>query len=498
MNLAKISLEIIILKVGLFLVTGCNTRNYSNTINLERTPFIDPDYSDVTIPYNIAPLNFCIREEGEHFLVSVNSSDGMQLSIKASGGIIRFPLKKWKKLLDSNKKKKIRIVVFREDKDGRFKKYDPFFMTVANEPIDPYLCYRLLYPGFESGGEMKIVQRSVEDFQEFSVVENQLLDNNCVNCHCFRQNNPEKFLLHIRGSMGGTYFVNNREVTRMDLRVGAMTSNAVYPSWHPSGKYVVFSSNKIIQAFHMMPDKRNEIYDFNSSLVLYSTENNKISVCSEKDTNSYLETFPFWSPTGDYLYYCRTKQLQKYFDYKNIRYDLVRKPFDQATGSFGRTEVIFNARAMNKSVSVPSVSPDGQYLIFVLHDYGTASIWHKEADLYLLNLQNREVDKMRVNSDETESYQSWASNSKWIVFSSKRRDGLTARPYIAYLGSPENVGKPFILPQKDPTIYDRIEKTFNKPEFITGRINAGPRGFARASQKKPLKALWTDVENLND
>ena len=51
-------------------------------------------------------------------------------------------------------------------------------------------------------------------------------------------------------------------------------------------------------------------------------------------------------------------------------------------------KMVFNAQAVNKSVSLPVISPDGKYLVFTLHDYGTFSIWHKEADLYILDLQN--------------------------------------------------------------------------------------------------------------
>jgi hypothetical protein len=107
-----------------------------------------------------------------------------------------------------------------------------------------------------------------------------------------------------------------------------------------------------------------------------------------------------------------------------------------------------------------------------------------------VNLENMEVNGMSLNSNETESWHSWSSNGKWIVFSSKRIDGLTARPYFAYLMSPDSVGKPFVLPQKDPTLYRRMEKTFNRPEFVTGKIKTGPRDFMKASKQDPLKAKW--------
>jgi hypothetical protein len=53
------------------------------------------------------------------------------------------------------------------------------------------------------------------------------------------------------------------------------------------------------------------------------------------------------------------------------------------------------------------------------------------------------------------------------------------------------VGKPFVLPQKVPTLYRRLEKTFNRPELVSGKIKAGPKDFMKASKENPLKAVWT-------
>ena len=155
---------------------------------------------------------------------------------------------------------------------------------------------------------------------------------------------------------------------------------------------------------------------------------------------------------------------------------------------------MFNADSIDKSVSFPKISPDGQYLVFTLHNNGNFSIWHKEADLYLLNIPTGEVSHPDINSTETESYHSWSSNGKWLVFSSKRGDGLTARPYFSYFGPDGHFAKPFILPQKDPTLYRNLVKTFNRPEFVTGEIKAGPRDFERASLKEAEKSRMKGIQ----
>jgi WD40 repeat protein len=490
MNLVKLFSGLVVLIIVMIIFSSCKEADYKNIALTGREPVIEPDYSGVTIPRNIAPMNFTILEDGNSYVINAVSSSGTRFTVKASDGKVQFPLKLWKKLLAESQGGSITIEVISEDKDKKLLKYDPVNIRVVDEPLDPYLCYRLLYPGYESWVEMKIVQRSTEDFRESSIFENQLLKDNCVNCHSFKQNQPDRFLLHVRGSMGGTYFVNGEKITRTALRTENMPANAVYPSWHPSGKYVAFSSNKTVQSFHMHTDKNIEVLDMYSSMFVYDVEKNGMSGLPVDDTIKYMETFPCWSPEGNYLYYCRTVQVKEGYDYKGVKYDLVRRSFDPALSLFGKAEVVFNAFGKNKSVSFPSVSPDGQFLVFTLHDYGTFSIWHKEADLYLMNLKNGKVDKMSINSNETESWHSWSSNGKWIVFSSKRGDGLTARPYFAYFGSEDSVGKPFVLPQKDPSLYNRLGKTFNRPELVSGKIKTGPRDFMEASKKEALKAKW--------
>ena len=96
---------------------------------------------------------------------------------------------------------------------------------------------------------------------------------------------------------------------------------------------------------------------------------------------------------------------------------------------------------------------------------------------------------VEVNSDDVESYHSWSSNSRWFVFSSRRIDGLYTRPYIAYVDEDGKVGKPFLLPQKDAGFYQSFMKSFNIPEFITGKVKV--RGRVLASKAKEDKG--TDV-----
>jgi hypothetical protein len=486
---------LLILFSGLLFCSGCKTGITDNSKQVNRKPVIEPDYSDITIPPNIAPMNFSIKEEGISFkVIACSGVSEYQVKLKSSDGVIRFPEKSWKKLVNECIGDTVKFRIYASKKQGGdVEEYIPFNMVVAKEKIDPWLVYRLIHPGYYSWSEIKIVQRSLESFCEESLFENQIMEKNCANCHSFNSNSANRFMIHVRGSLGGSYFVEDGKITRTDPKIDAMPGGATYPSWHPDGRFLAFSSNQVRQSFYSVPEKKIEVFDLVSSLILYDTKNNEIISITDSDTTKYLQTFPSWSPDGKYLYFCRALQVINSSDpeleqIQNTHYNLMRKSFDPESRAFGETEIVFDASKINKSASFPRISPDGKYLIITLADYGTFPIWHKEADLYFLDLQSGSAEKMNINSDETESYHTWSLNGRWLVFSSKRMDGRSARPHFVHIDADGKQGKEFVLPQKDPTLYSRMLESFNIPEFVNGKIKVNPRDFADASGQVATKA----------
>ncbi len=474
---------------AVFLAFSCTTKPEKINQRIDRKPVLQPDFTEVTIPGNIAPLNFYVEEAGNRFFVEVTGQSGSALSVSSKDGTFHFPEKKWKKLLEQNLNHTLNYTVYAE-REGEWMQFESFSQTVAADPVDPYLYYRLLHPGYESWTEISIVQRNLESFKERTLVENNVLDQNCVNCHAFNHKNPEDFMLHVRGSHGGTYFLEGDNLVNVNLKTEGNENGATYPRWHPSGRFVAFSSNKVVQQFHSAAAKKIEVSDLNSKLVLYDRERNELMDIGVQNNGQFMDTYPEWSPDGRYLYFCRAEQIGKDYDYRNIKYDLFRVEFDPETRESGIAEPVFKASEADKSVSFPRVSPDGKLLVFTLHDYGCFPIWHKEADLYSINLTDFEVEKLSVNSEFTESYHSWSSNGRWLLFSSKRGDGLSARPYMAHVSATGETGKPFILPQRDPRFYEGFVKTFNIPEFSTSAVSFSPGKLRNTANSKPVQAQW--------
>lgn len=478
--------------IVILILSSCNSKPGDQVSTSDKTPKIDPDYTEVKIAPNIAPLNFRIDESGTKYFVRISFESGDKIEISSKSGKIEIPLRKWKKLTEINAGKDFNTEIFTSDENGKWTKYKTISNTIASDSIDPYLYYRLLYPGYESWSELSINSRNLEDFRSDALIENTVVDENCVNCHSFNTGRSDDFLFHMRGSMGGTYFYSDGEFKKVNLKTKEMKNGAVYPRWHPSGKFVAFSSNKIIQRFHAADNKKVEVSDLESSLLLYDIDKNEMMDVPLANKEKYMDTYPEWSPDGKYMYFCRADQIDEDYDYQKTWYNLCRVPFDPDTRSFGEVELIYDAAAINKTVSFPRISPDGRFLVVTQFDYGCFPIWHKEADLYLIDLRDLSTKKLDLNSDFADSYHSWSSNSKWLIFSSKRRDGLTARPFISYIDGNGNSSKPFILPQEDPDFYNNFLKSFNIPEFSTLKIDLKPGRIRALSETKAIDSKWSE------
>ena len=64
---------------------------------------IAPDYRDCSIPPNIAPMNFVIREPGRRYRTHIHSQNGEGLVVGGRSPNVVIPMTKWRDLLDQNR-----------------------------------------------------------------------------------------------------------------------------------------------------------------------------------------------------------------------------------------------------------------------------------------------------------------------------------------------------------------------------------------------------------
>lgn len=455
-----------------FVVAACSTAEKRTS---DQLPPIFPDYAGVTVPINIAPLNFDAAVAAERVEATI-SNGSQQIKVKGRTGV-DIPLRKWRALLADAERLTVAVAVTAE---GVQTEYAPFEIMVSRDSIDYGVCYRRVDPGYEYYARMGLYYYDLAENEEHILIENTLLGSSCVNCHSFAKTNPSKMMFHIRGKGGGTLMHLNGQNTLLNTKTDATQVSCVYPSWHPEGRYIAYSINDIKQTFHNEPSMLLDVYDHWSDVVIYDTETGELNTYPILSDTARFETFPSFSADGRTLYFCSADP-QAAEILPEVRYELCSVGFDPATGEVGN-EITTVWDGDGASLLFPRASYDGRYLMVTRSAYGTFPIWHKDADLWLIDLatgERRAIDEL--NSDNTESYHSWSSSSRWVVFSSRRIDGLHTRPFIAHVDDEGRFSKPFLMPHNDPrTWYDGLMQSYNIPEFISAPIEISPKDILQA------------------
>ena len=472
--------------VGLFILlflAACSSKPSSvpeRFTEVNEDAAIYPDYRDVTIPPNIAPLNFMVKDPTADAFVADLS--GLVCGA-GEDGKMDIDTTAWRQLLTERRGKDLGITIYAHREQG-WVKHPAFQLHVAEEEIDGYLSYRLIEPGYELYRQLGLYQRNLTNFTQTTIYENNRTfdadENHCVNCHNYQNYDTQRMLFHVRASHGGTIITNGNEAHKIAIKHDSIIAAGVYPSWHPSLPLVAFSTNKTGQVFHVMYPEKIEVLDTESDLILYDAEHNEVkNVIRTKD---HLETFPCWTPDGRRLYYCSARipeldddnyELRFTMHFDSLLYDIYSMPFDPETRTFGEPRLEVDASSQGMSCSVPRVSPDGRYLLYTYGKYGQFHIWHKSADLWVKDLLDSTAETRplsQANSPDADSYHSWSSNGRWIVFSSRRDDGNYTRPYIAYFDKQGQAHCPFLLPQRDPEYNILLLKSYNVPELTRSAV----------------------------
>ncbi|SHK47962.1 WD40-like Beta Propeller Repeat [Xylanibacter ruminicola] len=466
------SIRNIVLSIGCWALVACSPTP-TNVTKVNQTPEIYPDYVGVTIPVDIAPLNFAMADDAFATIdVEVKGTKGG--SIHANGDYADFDVDEWHQLLKQNKGGALTFAVCAK-KDGQWTGYQEFTVNVSDEPLEAWgITYRRIPPSYEMYSKMGLYQRNLSNFDEEALLVNTQTPNQCLNCHTANRTNPDQFVFHVRGNHGATAIGKNG-IELLKAKNDSLGGSMVYPYWHPGGRYCAFSTNKTSQMFHTnMKNKRIEVYDSSSDVFVYDTETHTVLGDTIIMKKYWAENTPAFSPDGKWLYFTTAKRQIYPTDYDKEKYSLCRISFDEKTGKLGeQVDTLQSAESTGKSYTWPRPSYDGRYLMYTQTDFGYFSIWHPEADLWLLDLQTGETRPMtEVNSERTESWHNWNVNSRWFLFTSRRENGLYTQIYLSMLDKQGQATKPFLLPQRDPKRYYReLLYSFNTPDFTSKPVD---------------------------
>ena len=402
-----------------FLFGAC--RPFAEEREADSLPPIYPDYCNVTIPPNIAPLNFLMRDDAEQVEVKLKGKK-IEYTYISNNGKVQFPQTDWQEMLEREQGATIQVTI-RALIGNEWVVYRPFKWEITYDTLDAYLLYNSISPDqLSDGGQWR--ERHIETFHERKL--------------------PGKY----RFKEAKPYF--------------------------SPGRYIAFATCSPDAGLSISSDDFWVLYGKNSSLYLFDKTQKELREVSDSLAGKMTRAYPVLSPDGKWLYYCEAPS----FDPDSLndwRFSLYRTAFNLRTGRCeSPMDTLYEAKAKGHTVTYLSLSPDGHDLLYTLSSYGMSPDWQQEADLQRMILPGQEIDSLQVvNSDAFDGQPFWASDGRWFVFNSKRGDKLYGKPYFCYVDSAGVAHKPFLLPQRDPAWYDYMLRSMDSPILVTQPVDTG-------------------------
>ena len=146
------------------------------------------------------------------------------------------------------------------------------------------------------------------------------------------------------------------KMKKVDIKAMSKGRHGSYNIWHPSRKYIAFSSNSTHQSFYGQSKNKIEVYDLWSDLIVYDIDNEQV-LQDERFTDSLnLEMFPSFSPDGKWLYFSTAKPVKMPMETDKLHYSIVRVPFDETTGELGALDTVYSAHSQGGTAMMPRLT----------------------------------------------------------------------------------------------------------------------------------------------
>jgi tetratricopeptide (TPR) repeat protein len=244
----------------------------------------------------------------------------------------------------------------------------------------------------------------------------------------------------------------------------------------PDGRYVI-STVKDRAVFVATPgiEFSQLFFPIKGILVVYDTETRRYAPLPGADDPEYVQSNPTWSPDGKSIVFARTEVYRKsgvadasailldendvpefIEDREPFKFDLYRVPFNEGRG--GTAEPIEGASHNGKSNFFAKFSPDGKWIVFCKAE--NYMLLMPDSELWIVPAEGGEARRLRANTPRMNSWHSFSSNGRWLVFSSKANTPYTQ----LFLTHIDEEGR-----STPPVVLDRFtgdDRAANIPEFV--------------------------------
>ena len=244
----------------------------------------------------------------------------------------------------------------------------------------------------------------------------------------------------------------------------------------PTGRYVI-STVKDRSVFVAIPDLMISqlFFPIKGILVVYDRDTRTFAALPGADDPEYVQTNPVWSPDGKEIVFARAKahhvdRIEQMngalldakdvpeftVDKRPFRYDLYRMPFNDGKG--GTPVPVAGASNDGMSNYFPKYSPDGKWIVFTKSE--SYMLLQLDSELWIVPAKGGDARRLTYNTPRMNSWHSWSSNSRWLVFSSKV-NGPYTQLFLTHIDENGNDSPPVLLER-----FTSTDRAANIPEFV--------------------------------
>jgi len=495
----KILLNFICVLTAVSFLTACKS-NSSDTVALSTAPAVPLGQLEIEYPLNetlfppeiVAP-NFVWKDdtaEVSQWKILLRFSDqSEELSFTSEQPNWQPTEADWSNIKRQSTERDAQVTVIGMNKNGTVLSSNEIHIQTSNDPVGDSIFYREVPLPFieavQDPSRIKWRLGSVDSIERPHAVLEDLPV--CGNCHSFSADGQTLGLDVDYGNDKGGYAVLDVEkdmilndekiITWSDYkRDDKEATFGLLSQVSPDGRYVV-STVKDRAVFVATPgiEYSQLFFPIKGILVVYDREEETYRELPGADDPEYVQSDPTWSPDGKHIVFARSKAYVKPSianstsvllgdkevpefteDKAPYKYDLYRVPFNKGKG--GKAEAVAGASHNGKSNFFAKFSPDGKWIVFTQAD--NYMLLMPDSELFIIPAEGGEPRRLRANTPNMNSWHSFSSNSRWLVFSSKA-NGPYTQLFLTHIDVNGNSTPPVVLDRF--TDHDRAA---NIPEFV--------------------------------
>ncbi len=414
------------------------------------------------------------------------------------GEVLRFPTAEprwrpseadWERIKKRSVEHDAEVAVVGLGPDSRAASAARVRIRTSTDPVSDSIFYREVPLPF-----LDVVRDPSRIRWRFGTVDSQesppiVLENLpvCGNCHSFSRDGSVLGLDVDYGNDKGAYAVLpvSKEMVLDDKKIITWSDykrnegDATYgllSQVSPDGRYAI-STVKDRAVFVATPDIQFSqlFFPIKGILVVYDRETGTFKPLPGADDPTYVQSNPTWSPDGKYVVFARTKAYHKasaadprgvLLNEKDVpefverrepfKFDLYRVPFNGGKG--GKPEPIEGASHNGMSNYFAKFSPDGKWIVFCkAKDF---MLLMPDSELFIIPAEGGEARRLRANTPLMNSWHSFNSSGRWLVFSSKAFTPYT-QLFLTHIDEQGNSTPPVVLER-----FTASDRAANIPEFV--------------------------------